>query len=78
MGKTLVEVERIVNELSVSDKQTLLQKLIDETDPVDSEIEKAWIEESKSRLQAMKEGVLELIDEEEAFSQAFSSLNEKD
>jgi hypothetical protein len=77
MAATLEQAERIVKELSEADKEILLQKLIDETDPVDSEIERAWIEESRSRLQAMRDGTLELIDENEAFSQAFKSLDEK-
>ncbi len=77
MAMTLEQVERIINELSESDRETLLQRLIDKVDPVDSEVEKAWIEESRSRLQAMREGKLELIDEDEAFSRAFKSLDEK-
>ena len=77
MATTLEQAERIINELSESDRETLLQKLIDKVDPVDSEIEKAWIHESNSRLQAMREGTLVLIDEDEAFSQAFKSLDEK-
>jgi len=77
MTATLEQAEKIIRELSEADKEALLQKLIDETDPVDSEIKKAWIEESKSRIQAMRNGTLELIDEDEAFSQAFKSLNEE-
>lgn len=77
MAKTLEEAERIVKELSEADRETLLQKLIEETDPVDSEIEKAWIEESRNRLKAMREGALDLIDEDEVFYQAFKSLDEK-
>jgi uncharacterized membrane protein len=77
MATTLEQAERIVKELSEADRETLLQKLIDEIDPVDSEIEKAWTEESRSRLQAMREGSLDLIDEDEAFSRAMKSLDEK-
>jgi hypothetical protein len=77
MAATLEQAERIVKELSETDRQTLLQKLIDETEPLESEIEKAWFEESRSRLQAMREGTLNLIDEDEAFSHAFKSIDEK-
>lgn len=77
MASTLEQAEKIISELSESDRETLLQKLIDTVDPIDSEIEQAWIEESKSRLQAMREGTLPLIDEEEAFFRAFKSLDEK-
>lgn len=77
MGKmTLEDTEKIVKELSVFDKEILLQKLMDEIDPVDSETEKAWINESRSRLEAMRNGSLDLIDEDDAFIQAFASLDE--
>ncbi|EHQ07727.1 addiction module protein [Leptonema illini] len=74
---TLKQAEQIVNELSESDRRALLQKLIDRVDPVSPEIEKAWLDESRSRLEAMRDGTLELIDEEEAFSRAFKSLDGK-
>lgn len=74
---TLKQAEQIVNELSESDRRALLQRLIDRVDPVSPETEKAWRDESRSRLEAMRDGTLELIDEEEAFSRAFKSLDEK-
>ena len=77
MARTLDEAVKIVKELSEADREALLQKLIDESDPVESDIEKTWVEESRSRLQAMRDGKLELIGEDEAFSLAVKSLDEK-
>lgn len=77
MARTLKEAEDIIKELSTSDRQILLQRLIDEADPVDVEIEKAWLQESKIRLDAMRDGRLDLIDEDQAFLIAEASLDEK-
>lgn len=77
MKMTLEEVEKMVEELTEEEQEILLQRLIEKSDPIDSNIEKAWIDESVSRLHAMRDGSLDLIDEGEAFSEAFASLNEK-
>lgn len=78
MAATLKEVEEIIKELSEANRGAPLQKLIDEMEPIGSDIEKTWSEESKDRLDAMRVGKLDLIDDSEPFAEAFRFLGEKD
>jgi putative addiction module component (TIGR02574 family) len=68
MKMTLEEVEKVIEEFTEDEREILLQKLLEKTDPVISQIEKAWIAESERRLDSYESGQEKSYSTEEIFS----------
>lgn len=63
-------INEILNEtasLKPAEKYLVVEKLIQELNTIDEDIEQAWIEESEKRLKLYEEGKLETVSFEEVF-----------
>lgn len=63
-------INEILNEtasLKPAEKYLVVEKLIQELNNIDEDIEQAWIEESEKRLKLYEEGKLETVSFEEVF-----------
>jgi hypothetical protein len=54
--------------LKPEEKYLIVENLIQELNPIDKDIEKAWIEESEKRLEFYEKGELETVTYEEVFN----------
>lgn len=61
------EVMEIALRLKASERYELLEMLQKSLDKPDTEVDRVWIEEAERRLQAYREGKLEVISMEEVF-----------
>ncbi|WP_415036243.1 addiction module protein [Azonexus sp.] len=61
------EVMEIALRLKASERYELLEMLQKSLDKPDTEVDHVWIEEAERRLQAYREGKLEVISMEEVF-----------
>jgi putative addiction module component (TIGR02574 family) len=77
MGKTLMEIENDIKELTISDKEILAHKLFEEIESINPDNEKAWANESERRLQELIDGKVKGIPAEEVFAELRQALNEK-
>lgn len=61
------EVMEMALRLKASERYALLEMLQKSLDKPDPEVDRVWIEEAERRLQAYREGKLEVISMEEVF-----------
>ncbi|HET9049092.1 MAG TPA: addiction module protein [Chiayiivirga sp.] len=61
------EVMELALRLKASERYALLEMLQKSLDKPDPEVDRVWIEEAERRLQAYREGKLEVISMEEVF-----------
>ena len=74
---TLIEVEKIVEELTEEEQEILLQRLIEKTDPINPEIEHANIEVVRRRWNDIVSGKVKPVPLEEAFAEIDRLTDEK-
>jgi putative addiction module component (TIGR02574 family) len=78
MGKmTLIEIEKEVGELTFSDKEILVQKLIDEVDPVDHKLKELWLNEVRRRREEVLSGEVNGIPLDAAMNELKRRINER-
>ena len=77
MGKTLIEVEKEVDELTFSDKEILVQKLMDEIDPMEDELKALLLSEVRRRREEILCGKVKGIPLNEAMKEMKRRIDER-
>ena len=78
MARTVEALEHEIRALTAEDRMHLLRDLIAGLDGVrDSDVEKAWLEQSKCRYKQLKDEFVEPIHAEEVFSRARARLDKR-
>jgi len=77
MGKTLIEVEKEVDELTFSDKEILVQKLMDEIDPMEDELKALLLSEVRRRREEILSGKVKGIPLNEAMKEMKRRIDER-
>lgn len=77
MCKTLIEIEKDVRALTLPDKEILLQKLIDEIDPMEKDLEKIWMNKVRHRREEILGGSVKGIPVETAMKELRRSIDER-
>lgn len=76
MARTLQELEDSIRSLSAADLMHLLRDLIADLDgAMESDVERAWLEEAERRHKEQKQGIVEPIPAEEVFARARAQIN---
>lgn len=75
MARPLSKIQEEIRTLSASDKEALLQLLWEELDgPSDQNVEAAWLEEVRRRVQQIDAGLAELVPADQVFRLLEASL----
>ncbi|MDH5656178.1 MAG: addiction module protein [Spirochaetia bacterium] len=78
MGKTLIEIEKDVKNLTISEKELLVDELLLEIDPTPrAEVDRLRHELIKQRYADVAEGRVQGVDGEAVVAKIRKSLNEK-
>ena len=77
MGKTLREIEKEVEDLTFSDKEILVQKLMDEVAPLNNEWKDHWLTEVQRRREELLSGKVKGIPVNEAVEELKRRINER-
>lgn len=77
MARTLMEIKRDIGALSGEDREILLRDLLEEVDPMEPEIEKAWIIEVRRRRDDLLSGRVQGIPFETAMNEIRRSVDER-
>lgn len=76
MARPLSKIREDIQALTEEDKEILLRELIAGLDePVDENVERAWLEEAHRRLKELNAGTVEPIPAEEVFKRLRSRLS---
>jgi hypothetical protein len=75
MSTVVAEIEAKILSLSLEDKTELIRALIAELDnPIDAEVDRAWLEEARKRHQELVEGKAEPVAGDRVFENLRSRL----
>jgi putative addiction module component (TIGR02574 family) len=75
MARSLSDIREDIQSLTEEDKEILLRDLIVELDePLDEDVERAWLEEAHRRLRELDDGSVKSIPAEEVFERLRSRL----
>lgn len=77
MATTLEEARKMINELSIEDKEILSGELVHEIKQFDPELEKSWVEEADRRLKEIEDGKVQTIPGDQVLAEARRRLSEK-
>jgi putative addiction module component (TIGR02574 family) len=75
MARKLSHIQEEIQQLSDSEKETLLRQLWVELDgPADSDIDAAWLDEIERRAREIDDGSVNLVPADEVFAKIEASL----
>ena len=75
MARTITDLEREIAELSAAERARLLRRLIADLDaPAETDVETAWIQESRRRLAEIDAGTVDTIPGQQVLDEARARL----
>ncbi len=76
MSRTVAELEEQIRSLNSEDKTGLIRALLAELDgPVETDVERAWLEEAKRRHREVVDGKVQAVPSDRVFEHLRARLN---